>query len=633
MTATSSPSFGRVYRWLQPVRTLRVAQRNGCSIAPRARLAVAAMLLGLLCTSHPVVRAQVAPYTFYQTHPNFSPATDVSDDGTVVGYWFGPPVSSDPNTNSRGYVWTRESGAQPIITDPATVNKFPVLTAVNDPTGIMRINGTGTIAGVGCVLEFCGGAQAAIWNSSDGLLILGSFDNNSQASAPAGINDASQVVGYSWGGGYNNFGPFIWSDTQGLQHLTGFNGLNGFAMGINEDGVVVGAKGTGTRNVAFVWSAAAGQTDIPDIPGATTTLGFAINDSSVVVGRYLAADNTTYRVFRWSAISGTEDLNAPAGYAELLDINNAGHIIATIAAVPYLYKNGTWTNLNDLMPPGTGFTLQFAEAINNNGWIVGVGTTDPNGAQLGQGFVLIPPAEADLGVTKTDSPDPVAVGATLTYTVAVTNSGPEMATEVTLTDTLPAGVTFVSITTTQGTCSGTGTLTCSLGMLGSGEMATIAIEVTPTAPGVITNTASVSAATADPVPDNNTAAVTTVVSPPSTCAANVTGSVTIIPSGPVIFNPRSGTYVQTVSLKVNGAPIQGPVSFVLDNLTAGATVVGAAGMTVCASPVGSPYVNVSIGPDGVMSMGERISVKLAFQAPIGTTITYTPRILAGPGTR
>ena len=209
------------------------------------------------------------------------------------------------------------------------------------------------------------------------------------------MNSSGQVVGYSWGGGYNNLGPFIWSDADGLQHLTGFRGINGHATGINENGVVVGWQ-AGARQLAYVWSAASGQTDIPDLPGATASVGLAINDDGAVVGRYTAADGTS-RVFRWSAGSGTEDLNAPAGYPELLDINNAGDVLASIiaqsggAVVPSLYRNGAWTNVNDLMPSGTNFTIQYVTAINNRGWIVGEGTSDPNGAQLGQSFVLIPP--------------------------------------------------------------------------------------------------------------------------------------------------------------------------------------------------------------------------------------------------
>src|SRR5207302_4082967 len=73
---------------------------------------------------------------------------------------------------------------------------------------------------------------------------------------------------------------------------------------------------------------------------------------------------------------------------------------------------------------------------------------------------------ADLAVTKTAFPNPVPLGTNLTYTVTVTNNGPSAATGVTLTDTLPAGVRFVSATPTQGTCAqASGTVTCDLGNL------------------------------------------------------------------------------------------------------------------------------------------------------------------------
>ena len=62
----------------------------------------------------------------------------------------------------------------------------------------------------------------------------------------------------------------------------------------------------------------------------------------------------------------------------------------------------------------------------------------------------MPRRRGRLGVTKTDSPDPVTVGASLIYTVTVTNSGPDTATGVVVTDTLPAGATFVSAMPSQG---------------------------------------------------------------------------------------------------------------------------------------------------------------------------------------
>ncbi len=75
-----------------------------------------------------------------------------------------------------------------------------------------------------------------------------------------------------------------------------------------------------------------------------------------------------------------------------------------------------------------------------------------------------PSSIADLAITKTDSPDPVAVGQPLTYTLTITNLGSSTATNVIVTDTLPSGVTFGSVTPSQGSCSANGqTIVCNLG--------------------------------------------------------------------------------------------------------------------------------------------------------------------------
>jgi uncharacterized repeat protein (TIGR01451 family) len=131
---------------------------------------------------------------------------------------------------------------------------------------------------------------------------------------------------------------------------------------------------------------------------------------------------------------------------------------------------------------------------------------------------------ADLSVLKTDSPDPVNSGSNLTYTLSVANNGPGDATGVTVTDILPAGVTFVSATSSQGTCShASGTVTCNLGTLSSGAAATITIVVIPNTPGTITNTATAVASESDPNTGNNTATAETTVSvagPPNDNFAN-----------------------------------------------------------------------------------------------------------------
>jgi uncharacterized repeat protein (TIGR01451 family) len=121
--------------------------------------------------------------------------------------------------------------------------------------------------------------------------------------------------------------------------------------------------------------------------------------------------------------------------------------------------------------------------------------------------------QSDLGVTGSDSPDPVGVGQVLTYSFVVDNLGPQPAGNVVTTDILPASVTLVSASSTQGTCTGTTTVSCSLGTLKPSVAAIVTIEVTPNQSGLLENTATVSTSSEDPNPANDSATVQTTVNP------------------------------------------------------------------------------------------------------------------------
>ena len=87
---------------------------------------------------------------------------------------------------------------------------------------------------------------------------------------------------------------------------------------------------------------------------------------------------------------------------------------------------------------------------------------------------------ADMAIVKTGTPNPVTEGTLLTYTLTVTNNGPASATNVTVTDTLPSAVTYLSTSTTQGSCSEAGgTVTCLLGTMANAATATISILTIP----------------------------------------------------------------------------------------------------------------------------------------------------------
>jgi uncharacterized repeat protein (TIGR01451 family)/CSLREA domain-containing protein len=126
--------------------------------------------------------------------------------------------------------------------------------------------------------------------------------------------------------------------------------------------------------------------------------------------------------------------------------------------------------------------------------------------------VTVPVPIADLSLTARSSPTRPRAGETLTYTLTVRNGGPASATGVTLTDTLPGGVTFVSAIASQGTCSlMTGKIICNLGGLSRSATAMVTIVIKPTAAGTITNTATVAGVESDPNPASNTRTTNTQV--------------------------------------------------------------------------------------------------------------------------
>jgi uncharacterized repeat protein (TIGR01451 family) len=141
--------------------------------------------------------------------------------------------------------------------------------------------------------------------------------------------------------------------------------------------------------------------------------------------------------------------------------------------------------------------------------------------------VDVPSAIADLAVTKTDSPDPVAgsTGNKVQYTITVSNNGPATATRAVLDDQIPAQLTSPSATTTMGSCTiASNHLNCVLGAMASGSTATVTVLATvPTLsstdkPVTISNTATVqdtssgsTPPTSDPQPANNSATEPTTI--------------------------------------------------------------------------------------------------------------------------
>jgi uncharacterized repeat protein (TIGR01451 family) len=195
---------------------------------------------------------------------------------------------------------------------------------------------------------------------------------------------------------------------------------------------------------------------------------------------------------------------------------------------------------------------------------------DGNTSEFSQATSVTPTALADLAIALSGSPNPVLAGSNLTYTVFVANKGPSRATNTTIVDALPPGVTFVSATPSQGTFAVSGgVLTANLGTLSPGAGATLQLVVQPTTEGALANTASVKSDQTDPEPQNDMATVNTTVNPAVPADLSVVGFAS--PSQVSVGDELTYTLVV-----VNNGPSAQAAGVVLtDMLPAGATLVSA----------------------------------------------------------
>ena len=126
------------------------------------------------------------------------------------------------------------------------------------------------------------------------------------------------------------------------------------------------------------------------------------------------------------------------------------------------------------------------------------------------------PGTSDVSITQSESADPVETSQPLTYHLVASNSGPHTADNLTVTDVIPSTAQYVSVSPSQGSCSGTGTITCDIGSLANGAQATIDVVVqTPSDPMTITNSVSIGGPGLNDIDltDNSSSVMTTVFTP------------------------------------------------------------------------------------------------------------------------
>jgi uncharacterized repeat protein (TIGR01451 family) len=140
----------------------------------------------------------------------------------------------------------------------------------------------------------------------------------------------------------------------------------------------------------------------------------------------------------------------------------------------------------------------------------GCGFADLDGNANGIADCLEP--QADLGIAFRRARATVSVDRRARYALAVTNAGPEPATNVVVTATL-SGVPFEPLRLAKGCAASGEQIVCAVGNLAAGATATRRIAVRPTGAGALTVTAAIASATADSNLANQTASVETVVTP------------------------------------------------------------------------------------------------------------------------
>ena len=229
-------------------------------------------------------------------------------------------------------------------------------------------------------------------------------------------------------------------------------------------------------------------------------------------------------------------------------------------------------------------------------------------------------ASADLSVAIIAPTDSIQVGQDLKYMVTVTNAGPSDATGVSLIDTLPSGVTFISANTSSGPAAvlSNGVLTDSYGDLASGASFTLTILVAAgvDAPPLATDTASVVANEPDPASQNNNASTSTVVTPLADVA------VTILPSADLIGVGSTLTYVVTV---VNFGPSDASGVILNDILPGLATFVSA---TTSSGPAPTESGGTVTDAIGALPSGDSVTVTITIVATTTPSITDQANVVS-----
>ncbi len=242
------------------------------------------------------------------------------------------------------------------------------------------LSGDGRAAGTS--FNIPGRGRAFVWDGTPHR--VGSLPGYPYSEA-RGVNRAGQVVGIAETGGHDRWRAqiaraFLWQGGD-ISDLGTLGGAYSAAYGVNDGGVVVGKSDTATfgQTHAFLWADGRMQ-DLGTLGGANS-LACRINARGQIAGCSETGPGETRHAFLW-AEGQMRDLGTLPGMADsaAADVSDAGDAVGYAAPAPdsparraVLWHDGQIVDLNNLLPPGSGWLLTEARAVNARGQIAGVG--------------------------------------------------------------------------------------------------------------------------------------------------------------------------------------------------------------------------------------------------------------------
>ena len=295
---------------------------------------------------------------------------------------------------------------------------------------------------------------------------------------------------------------------------------------------------------------------------------------------------------------------------------------------------GSISCTNPSVAPGSSSTFPVVVTVNAG---TGAGTiitdtataasatsdTNPNDNFATVNIGVATAGQADLGVTNSASPNPVNAGQNVTYSQTVTNGGPAAASTITLSETVPANTTFVSLTGPAGwTCTSSVPYTCTIPTLAVNATANftfvVKVNANVASGSTVSDTATVGATTPDPNNLNNNASASVQVA--DSADLSVTNSASPVP---VIANTNI-TYTQVVT---NAGPSVATNASFSEAVPANTTFISLTPIPpgwACIFGATITCTNSSFAP-GTASFPVVVKVNVAGNPP-GTVITDTATI-------